>query len=561
MTVEANVMAADEGARPTATLPNGQLVRLSLYWLGLSSVFTALAIILGGRILFEGLGDEAMKATTLFILSFMGTIIAVLVQPTVGSISDYTISRWGRRKPYIFIGSTLDIVFLLGIASSNTVIAIAAFMALLQFSANFAQGPFQGYIPDLVPDKQVGLASALVGLFQVLGTAAGFAIGAIAVATNNFWLGTMALGLLEFVTMLAVVIRVSEGRTPKAREGRSWRSIAAEAWGTDILRERSFVWLVWSRWFVLMGMTMLTNFALFYFVQSFGIKQVDTGGPMLAVLAATVLGNAAGFAIGAIAVATNSFWLGTMALGALEFVTMLAVVIRVNEGRTPKSRAGRSWRSIGAEAWGTDILKERSFVWLVWSRWFVLMGMNMLINFAIFYFAQSFKMKQEDTGGPMLAVLAATVVGTVIAVVPAARVSDRVGRKPVIYAACAVGAVGLGIVAVSPALPVTVFGGLIMGAGFGMFMAVDWALLTDLVPKASAGRYMGISNVATATAGLVGLAIGAVVIDVTNAVIGEGVGPRIAIGLSVPLLAIGALLLRPVEEPQRGGEALEPVPA
>ena len=82
-----------------------------------------------------------------------------------------------------------------------------------------------------------------------------------------------------------------------------------------------------------------------------------------------------------------------------------------------------------------------------------------------------------------------------------------------------------------------------------MFLAVDWALLTDLVPKASAGRYMGISNVATATAGLVGLAIGAIVIDLTNLALGEGVGPRIAIGLSVPLLAIGALLLRPVREP------------
>ena len=210
---------ADDGARPTQTLPTGQLVRLSLYWLGLSCVFIGLTKILGGRILFEGLGDETMKATTLFILGFMGTIIAVIVQPTVGSISDYTISRWGRRKPYIFIGSTLDIVFLLGIATSNTVLAIAAFMALLQFSANFAQGPFQGYIPDLVPEKQVGIASALVGLFQVLGNAAGFAIGAIAVATNNFWLGTMALGALEFVTMLAVVIRVRRGSHAQGARG------------------------------------------------------------------------------------------------------------------------------------------------------------------------------------------------------------------------------------------------------------------------------------------------------------------------------------------------------
>jgi MFS family permease len=377
-----------------------------------------------------------MKATTLFVLNVMGTAIAVLVQPTIGTISDYTVSRWGRRKPYIFIGSTLDILFLFGIASSNVVLAIAAFMALLQFSANFAQGPFQGYVPDLVPEPQVGTASALVGLFQVLGNAAGFAIGAIAVATGNFFLGTMALGALEFATMLSVVIRVKEGRTPRARAGRSWRSIALEAWGTDILRERSFVWLVGSRWFVLMGMNMLVNFALFYFVQSFGVAQEDTGLPMLAVLAATVLGN-------------------------------------------------------------------------------------------------------------------------VVAVVPAARVSDRIGRKPVIYAACAVGSVGLSIVALSPALPVTVLGGLVLGAGFGMFLAVDWALLTDLVPKASAGRYMGISNVATATAGLVGLAFGGLVLDVANIVLGEGAGPRVAIGLSVPLLLIGALLLRPVVEPARAAPLAE----
>src|SRR5918993_3875046 len=243
--------AAALGDRPTDRLPVGQLVRLSLYWLGLSSVFLGLNTILGGRILFEGLGDEAYKASTLFLLSVMGTVIAVLVQPTVGSISDYTVSRWGRRKPYIFIGSVLDIVFLLGIATSNTVLAIAAFMALLQFSANLAQGPFQGYIPDLVPEPQVGMASALVGLFQVLGTAAGFAIGTLAVATNSFFLGTMALGVLEFVTMLSVVWRVREGRDPRPREGRSWRSVGLEAWGTDILHERSFVWLVWSRWFVL----------------------------------------------------------------------------------------------------------------------------------------------------------------------------------------------------------------------------------------------------------------------------------------------------------------------
>jgi len=423
--------------RPTEALPAGQLVRMSLYWLGLSSIFTGLTAILTGRIQFGGLGEPGSEGATLFALNVLGAGIAVLVQPTIGTISDYTISRWGRRKPYIFIGTILDVVFLFGVASSSTVIAVAAFVALLQFSSNFAQGPFQGYVPDLVPERQVGTASALVGLFQVLGNVAGFAIGAIAVATGNFFLGTMALGVLELATMVAVIVRVREGRAPRPREGRSWPSIAREAWGTDILR-------------------------------------------------------------------------------------------------------------------------ERSFVWLVASRWFVLMGANLLINFAVFYLAQTFLLGQEDTAIPNLAMLGATVLGNVLAVVPAGRASDRVGRKPVIYAACGVGATGMAIIALSPAIPVTVVGALLFGAGVGMFLAVDWALLTDLVPKAASGRYMGVSNVATATAGIVGVLIGGLLMDAANGLLGYGVGPRFAIGLAVPLFALGALLLRPVREPRRTRAATEP---
>ncbi|TAK02667.1 MAG: MFS transporter [Chloroflexota bacterium] len=436
----AEAAGGDPGDRPTTDLPKTQLVRLSLYWLGLSSIFIGLTQILSGRIQYEtggGLFSPGSEGTTLFLLNVAGAAIAALVQPTVGSISDYTMSRWGRRKPYIFIGSLLDIVFLYGIASSNTVLAVAAFMVLLQVSANFAQGPFQGYVPDLVPAKQVGLASALVGLFQVLGNVAGFGIGAAAVATDNFFLGTMALG-------------------------------------------------------------------------------------------------------------------------ALEVVTMLSVVWRVNEGKAARPREGKSWFAIGREAWGLDILAQRSFLWLVGSRWFVLMGANMLINFALFYLAQTFSLKQEETGGPNIALLGATILGNVVTVIPAAKLSDRIGRKPVIYAACALGGLGMAIVAAAPAIPVAIAGAGLFGAGSGMFLAVDWALMTDIIPKASSGRYMGISNVATATAGIFAVMTGGLLMDAMNAAIGYGSGPRFALGLAVVYYVLGALLLRPVVEPPR---AAGPVPA
>jgi MFS family permease len=424
--------------RPTDRLPKRELLRLSLYWLGLSSIFAGVNFILSSRLEFDGLvpnKDEAGR--TLFLLTIGGAAIAMVVQPTIGSISDYTISRWGRRKPYILIGSVLDVVFLVGIALSQDLLAIAAFVALLQFSSNFAQGPFQGYVPDLVPASQVGFASALVGMMQILGNVAGYAIAGLAVALDQYALGLVALGILELVTMLSVVVRVREGVAPKSRDGRSWRAIAAEAWGTDILHERSFLWLVGSRLAVLMGGGILTNLAVFYLARSLGMTQEQAG---------------------------------------TAFIVMVGLV----------------------------------------------------------------------------------ALGTVIAVVPAARASDRVGRKAVIYVSCLVGSIGLVIVAVAPSFPVALVGAVTFGLSTGIFLAVDWALMTDIIPKASSGRYMGLSNVATASAGVLAVATGGTLMDL----VGGSIGPRAALWFAVALFGLGALLLRPVDERRReeAPAAAVPVP-
>jgi MFS family permease len=76
--------------------------------------------------------------------------------------------------------------------------------------------------------------------------------------------------------------------------------------------------------------------------------------------------------------------------------------------------------------------------------------------------------------------------------------------------------------------------------------------MSDLVPKASTGRYMGISNVATASAGTFTLAIGgALVMDNVNHWLGYGTGPRAALLLGVVCYIVGALLLLPVKEARR----------
>jgi MFS family permease len=119
-----------------------------------------------------------------------------------------------------------------------------------------------------------------------------------------------------------------------------------------------------------------------------------------------------------------------------------------------------------------------------------------------------------------------------LAVVPASRLSDRIGRKKVIYVSCAVGAgPGHGRRGADSARALV---GAACSRSAGAFLAVDWALMSDIVPKASTGRYMGISNVATASAGTVALALGgAAVMDTVNHWLGYGTGPRAALVFGV----------------------------
>ena len=70
-------LPADE-SRPTDHLPIRELLRISLYWLGLSSIFAGLNTILTGRLEFTGLVPADQAGRALFAVEISGAIIAVL---------------------------------------------------------------------------------------------------------------------------------------------------------------------------------------------------------------------------------------------------------------------------------------------------------------------------------------------------------------------------------------------------------------------------------------------------------------------------------------------------
>jgi MFS family permease len=412
--------------RSRASLPLSQLVTLSIYWLGIQVIWGGLNItIIPGQL--DDLSRET-QGTMLAIIMIVGAVAPILIQPTVGVISDYTTTRWGRRKPYIVIGSLFDVVFLAGIALSNEFVALVGFYFLLQVSSNFAQGPFQGYVPDLVPARQVGLASGLMGLMLTMGTILGVGIATLGGLTDNIPLAILALGLVEVATMVVLVLTVDEG----------------------------------------------------------------TSGP-------------------------------------------------------PRTRP---WREIALSAWGRDILGQRDVLWLLAVRLLFLGAYNATL-IAVGYFRRSHGMSDGDADTTVFIATAIVGVSTALAAIPGGRMSDRFGRRPVIWTAALVAGIGLLGVAFAPSAAFAVAAWVPFGIGMGIFLSADWALMADVIPKETAGRYMGILNAGTAMAGPVFIIVAGPVQDLVAAATSDPVGPRAAMLVGVAFLGLSALALTRVDPRRR----------
>src|SRR5262245_14562009 len=273
--VAETVVDEDAGARPTERLPLRQLFQLSVYWLGINTIMGGLGV--GVQKQIPALVPAPWDGPAIAFQSIVTMLMAAAIQPTIGTISDYTISRWGRRKPFIAIGATLDVLFLIGIGLSNTYLTLVVFLIAVQFSSNFAQGPFQGYIPDLVPQRQVAFASALVGIMQTAGFVLGTIVITYGVTTSDYLFPLVFLGLIELATAIGTIVWVREGKRARDRRGRSWRQIARSAWGTDILAEKSFLNLVLSRLMFLAGINMLLGFYILFMERALLISSADEG--------------------------------------------------------------------------------------------------------------------------------------------------------------------------------------------------------------------------------------------------------------------------------------------
>lgn len=130
---------------------------------------------------FATLGADPHSLSYFWILP---PLMGMLVQPVVGTCSDRTWSRFGRRVPYLFIGAAIAVFVLCLLpnagsldmtASSAMVFGILALM-FLDTSINMSMQPFKMLVGDMVNEKQKGLAYSIQSFLCSSGSVTGFVL-------------------------------------------------------------------------------------------------------------------------------------------------------------------------------------------------------------------------------------------------------------------------------------------------------------------------------------------------------------------------------------------------
>ncbi len=476
---------------------------INSYWLGLNIGSGILTPLLLPFLVVQFMPSE-YKNTYLANLRVVGLAVAMLVQPLAGLLSDRSTSRFGRRRPFIFASALLSTLFLVVIglsptfqnSSLNAVVqsqfgfsagyaVLMAGIVLLQFSANLGHGALQGLIPDLVPLNQRGRASGVKAVFELLPVFLVLFIGPL-VDRGMIWsvVAIMMAGYL--ITMAITLLKVREIPQAKSTPGSDNPSSSLRE---PVLR--------------LVALTVL-----FVSVTRAAIFLVQASAQLVTSL-------------------TDSTGLKIVLVGLAGLLAMSgSILLGVYFG---------AWVGIGKDAH-----LHKPFIWWVVNRLLFLAAVGSIQGFAQFFLRDALNIPQAATMTTLL--LAVVAVFLIPSALFGGSLADRIGHRRLAALSGYIAAAGTLLLIVAANIAMVILAGCVIGLAAGAFLATNWALGTRLAPAREAGRYLGISNLAGAGAGIVGVGIGGPLADFFNQ-IRPGLGYMVLFAIYAGLFLLSSLTL------------------
>jgi MFS family permease len=222
------------------------------------------------------------KESSLGLITGLGALIALLVNPIYGMLSDRTTSAFGMRRPWIFAGAIISVAALVALAYAPNVLLVGVAWCAVQLACNGMFAGLAAFLPDRVSESQRGKVSALTGIAQQFAPLVGLLIANVGSAFGG---GTSAMIILPSVLGLILIMIYLKSTTdrvlPLSLRQRFRPSDVVQAFVFNPRRNPDFGWAWLGRFFMQLGFAAGATYQVYFINARFGIPLVAVAGLQL----------------------------------------------------------------------------------------------------------------------------------------------------------------------------------------------------------------------------------------------------------------------------------------
>lgn len=139
------------------------------------------------------------KEWVLAVVTGIGAAVSMFANPLFGALSDRTLSKRGRRVPWISGGSLVGALGLTLLASGESLIIMIIGWGMVQLAVNASLAAITATLPDRVPEHQRAWAGGWISLGQTLGVLVG---AGLAISFGGYKAGYLACAVFLLISTL-----------------------------------------------------------------------------------------------------------------------------------------------------------------------------------------------------------------------------------------------------------------------------------------------------------------------------------------------------------------------
>lgn len=140
------------------------------------------------------------------LLMALDNIIGVILQPIMGSLSDKTRSKFGRRIPYLLIGIPLGALFFALIPTETSLLILFIWMLLFGISMGFYRAQAVSIMPDFVRPVHRSKGNGIINLMGGIGVTIGYGLSYVVDAFSSVRVGRQVTFIIVSIIMILALI-------------------------------------------------------------------------------------------------------------------------------------------------------------------------------------------------------------------------------------------------------------------------------------------------------------------------------------------------------------------